>query len=628
MKLLSSLKIPYSEDKVFGFLLLSLIVVSLISVPAFSEPFDSPRLMIWSVLLGLSLFFAIKTNRLASTLTKPLILVMGAIWVWAVLGTVFSLDRINSLVGVSIRMTSSLWFYSLWVVTLYLLSTLEKNKLAVILKAWMIIGGLISLWGVIQFFGFGFYEGLDAPVRTLVPSFLANPNFSGMYIASTIFVSMWYMVSLRSSTRFKIFAFLLVGLNVVSLVIFASRGAIIGVLGGVAALIFILVIRKRWKQVLVGLAVAFVLSFVSYAYLNSARDQSVTSAGKDISAQQRWYLWDNAVENIIKQPLTGTGLGNYFIQFRKSEASYFSNSQWFDDPHNLFLHIAVNGGVVAALAFIVLLGFTVWNLYKYYKATDDDLPLYLFAALVSWSIAASFNPVIVCNWFLLSVIIVLSLQYLPLRDLHIGNIAKKAGYVISVVFVLAGLSFILSETGLWLSDTYFYGNKSQAIRLNKFATYLNPTSSAAISALAKKQFDNREFDQSYQSYQRLERLHPKSAYVTEAALAGYLDLFADTHDEKYKAEVYRTIPILLEYFPNNYSTRYNVASFYFRLDDYAKALEQIKIAVVYSNGDDYGSWVLMSHIYDELGQIENKKKAILAAYKLSPSDELKKQLEK
>lgn len=627
MKLLSKLKIPYSEDKVFGFLLLSLIVVSMVSVTVFSESFDSPRLMIWSVLLGFALIFAIKTKRLSTTFTKPLLILMGLMWFWALLGTTFSLDRINSLVGVSIRMTSSLWFYSLWLVTLYLLGTLGKNKLSVLVKVWFIIGGLMSIWAVLQFFGFGFYEGVNAPVRALVPSFLANPNFSAMYIASTIFVSMWYVTSKNFPNWFRILAFSILGFNIISLVMFASRGAIIGVLGGFAILVLIFLFRKKWKIVFGGVVVALVLASISYLYLNSARDQAVGSVGKDLSAQQRWYLWDDSTTNIIKHPLTGSGLANYFILFRLSDASYFANSEWFDDPHNLFLHITVNGGIIAGLVFVVLLGFTAWNLYSYHKATKDDFPLYMLAALVSLAITACFNPVVIANWFLLALIIALSSQYLPLRDVSITSFARKTGYLISIIFILGGLGFIFSEISLRMSDTYFSSNKSKAIEVNKIAIYFNPTSSAAISSLAKKQFENKEYEQSYQTYQRLEKLHPKSAYITEGALAGYLDLYTDTHDEKYKAEVYRTIPIVLHYFPNNFSTRYNIASFYSRLGDYDKALTQIKTAIVFSNGD-YGCWVMMSHIYDELGQAENKKKAILAAYKLNPSDELKKQLQK
>lgn len=626
MKLLSKLRIPNSVDKVFGFLLLSLIVVSLISIPVFSEPYDSPRLMIWSVLLGLSLFIAIKTKRLSSTLTKPLMIVMGIIWVWALVGTIFSLDRANSLLGVNIRMTSSLWFYSLWVVTIYLLSTLGKSKLEVLLKAWMIISGIISLWAVLQFFGVGFYEGLDAPVRSLVPSFLGNPNFAAMYIASTIFISMWYVASKNFSNKFRIFAFLVLGLNAVSLVIFASRGAIVGVLAGLVVLTIAFLLKRNWKVALGAVVVVLVLGSASYLYLDLARDQSVVTAGSDVSAQQRWYLWDNAFQNIGKHPLTGTGLGNYFIAFRQNEASYFSNSQWFDDPHNLFLHIAVNGGIPAALAFIALLGFTVWNLYKYYKITNDDFPLYLFAGLVSWSIAASFNPVIVCNWFLLALIVAFSLQYLPMRDLKISSFVKKIGYLIAFVFIIVGLSLILSETGLWLSDIYFLRNKPQSIAINKVAIYFNPTSSAAISSLAKKQLDSKKYDQSYQTYQRLEQLHPKSAYVTEGAMAGYLELYSDTHDEKYRADVYRTIPIVLDYFPNNYPTRYNIATIYLSLDDYDNALAQIKTGIVYSNGTDYGSWLLMSNIYDKMGQPENKKKALESDYKIAPSAKLRNYL--
>ncbi len=621
MNLLSRFRIPYSEDKVFGFILMSLIIVSLGTIPAFSDGYDFPRLILWSVVIGLSSLFWVTKKKFFTVLPRSMIFAMGAMLVLSLVATVFSFDRINSLFGVENRMTSSLWFFSLWLVTIFLVSTLEKSKLFVFLKAWMIIGALMSLFGILQLFGFGFYEGVEHPVRALVPSFLGNPNFAGMYTAVTVFISTLFLYSSQYSNRFRIFALLCVGLNIFSLMIFASRGAIIGTLVGLGILFIGYTLKKKWKAVLGILAIVLALSVISYLYLYTVREQTSSVGGSDHSAQQRWYIWDDAFQNIAKHPLTGTGLGNYFIAFRMNPASYFASNEWFDDAHNIFLHIAVSGGVPFVLAFISLLGLSIWYLYQRYRYTEDDFPLYILAALSAWVVAGLFNPVTVANWYLLAILIALSVAHFPQRNLQLNRSKQNTAVSYGLVLMLLGSIFFLSSAALYLSDQSFIFSSSTSIKLNKLAVYINPTNTGAINSLAQKQLDDRQYDQSYKSYLKLEHSHLKSALILQQAATGYLKLYENTREEKYKQEVERIIPDILYYFNTNSFTHYNMAVFYLGLSDYDKALIEAREAIVRSNGE-YGYWRLLSEVYNQMGQQEKKKKALQSAYKVSPSIDL------
>ncbi len=609
MSLLRKFRIPFSEDKKFGFLLLGLCTVSLLVIQSFSEPYEGAKFACWTILIGLSLAFFLVSKVKTSVLPFSVIGVMSSIWLFVVVATIYSVDRLNSVIGVNIRMTSSLWFFSLWLLTILLLSTLEKQKISLLIKVWMFLGGVISLWAILQFFGVGFYEGINAEVRALIPSFLGNPNFSAMYVCSSLFVTLWFVISINTSRWFRIFASLILGLNIVALFMFASRGAILATVFGLAIILMVYLINKRWKLSLLIALLTLMVVGLSSSYLYVARDQTVNSAGADDSAQQRWYLWDHSFSYILEHPLGGGGLGNYFIAYRQNQSSYLANITWFDDSHNLFLHLGVTGGIQLSITFSLLLALVFWNIYRVYWQTKDDFLLFLSAALVAWVISASFNPVTLSNWFILALIIVLSFKDKQAYNFTVSRFFKVSGYIFSMILVIAGTGLIVSEVSLWASGKYKETNLVKAVYLARVSVIANPGNITALLALGDYQYLNSEYENSYQTYLRLENLHPKSGVLAQKTANGYISIWEKTNDEQKKQEAYRAITKTLKRVSNDSATRYNTTTLYMLLGDYEKALLEARAAVVLSNGRA-SSWVLLSNVYEKLNQPEKQKLAL------------------
>lgn len=617
MKLINWLRIPYSEDKTFGFLLLSLCAVSLLVIQSFSEPYEGAKFTFWSILVGLSLTFFLLSKVKTTVLPLSVVSVMGSMWLFVVLATIFSVDRLNSIIGVNIRMTSSFWFFSLWMLTIFLLSTLEKQKISLLVKAWMFLGGIISFWAVLQFFGIGFYEGINAETRALIPSFLGNPNFSAMYVCSSFFVTLWFVISTNTSRWFRIFATLILGLNIVALFLFASRGAILATVFGLAVICVAYLIKRKWRLALLVVVLTSLVVGLSSSYLYVARDQTVASAGTDESAQQRWYLWDHSFSYIAKHPLGGGGLGNYFIAYRQNQLSHLANITWFDDSHNLFLHLAVTGGIQLTIAFSLLIALVSWNIYRSYTQNKDDFLLFLGAALIGWVISASFNPVTLSNWFILALIIVLGLQYVPASNITVNRPFKIIGYIFSLILVVAGAGLILSEVSLWVSKQYKETNLTKAVYLARVSVVANPGNITALLTLGDYQYLNGQYESSYQTFRRLENLHPKSGVLAQKVANGYISIWEKTKDEQKKQEAYRSIAKTLQQVSNDSVTRYNTTTLYMLLGDYEKALMEAKAAVVLSNGRA-SSWVLLSQVYEKFDQPEKQQLALEKA-KISES---------
>ena len=622
MNKLQFLRIPYAEDKVFGFLLLIYIICSFTIISVFSEPIDSPRFFIWSALLGLALLFWLRQTDKNIYLSKTSSIMMGALVFWSLLAIIFSQDWVNSLLGVNIRMTSSLWFFAAWAITVVLVSSLSKDKLFALLKVMSYVVGIISIWAICQYYGLGFYAGLNPDVRLLIPSFLGNPNFAAMFVAGGLFLNLWVLFTTKNWTR--IIQVLFLACHVFALMIFTSRGSLLGVACGFAVVLIGLIIKKQWKPLLISAAVLLVLGSANLLFFNVIRNNTLVDLTADQSASQRWYAWQNAFTEIAHKPFFGSGLGNYFISYRHNQDSYLANLNWFDDPHNLFLHLAANGGLPLAIIFLTLFITAIWKLAKQYlSSTETDyFSLFIASAMVSWIVATLFNPVSVTNWLLASLLFAAALQTNNFYLLK-NNTLKVGGYVLAAVLFLIGFSFILSEVfffffGRYSSDTQYYTSEYYA----NLAVDLNPTNLVALNQLAMTKYFNNDYDGSLQNLLRAERLHPLSAGVYQQSLTGYMNLYNKTNDEKFKAHVYEAAKKYESSYDNHQFVHQNLANLYFQLGDFDNALIQGRRWVVLSQGH-YSSWLFMSQVYQAMGKPELQVKAREDAFLAAPSKELR-----
>lgn len=622
MNILRYFRLPYGEDKVFGLLLLIYIICSLAIVTIFSEPIDSPRLFIWSVLLGLAVWMWLRQLEIKIHLSRFSIGLLLGLVGWSTVATIFSLDWVNSLVGVNIRMTSSLWFFILWSLTVIILSSLSKQKLITLLKVVSVIAGVVSVWAILQYYGIGFYAGLNPEVRTLIPSFLGNPNFAAMFVAGGLFLNLWGMFT--SKGWYRLLQLLFMACHVASLMIFASRGALLGIVIGFVVVLIGLAIKRQWKPLLVSLGILLVVGTANVLFLGAIRSETLTSIDADQSAAQRWYAWNDAFSEIIDKPLVGSGLGNYFISYRQNQESYLANMNWFDDPHNLFLHLAVSGGLPMAVIVLLLFIAALWKLTRQFiQAREVDyLSLFLAGGFSAWIIASLFNPVSVTNWLLGGLFVAVALQtdgFVQSKN----NLLRGVMQVVAIILIVAGLCSILSELALWqsnrLSSKYQYNGSEQ---LAQVAVGLNPSNLVALHQLAMTQYFNNDIDSSFDTLRQEERLHPLSAGVYNQTLTGYMNLYKKTTDEKYKTQIYESTQKYQASYDNHQFTHQNLATFYYQLGDFDKSLEHGRRWVVLSQGN-YSSWLFLAGLYQAMDKPELEAKAKASAFQAAPSKELR-----
>ena len=132
-----------------------------------------------------------------------------------------------------------------------------------------------------------------------------------------------------------------------------STGGLIGAAAGIGAPL-VLWKKTRWPTLAIGLASLLVLALLP---MNKPIKQELLM--QDRSGQIRINMWGETTELLRANPLTGAGLASY----SKRIAPYHhpingnDNIEIFHHPHNIFLTMWVNLGILGLIGFVWMI---VW----------------------------------------------------------------------------------------------------------------------------------------------------------------------------------------------------------------------------------------------------------------------------
>ncbi|MCA9016422.1 MAG: O-antigen ligase family protein, partial [Planctomycetaceae bacterium] len=148
------------------------------------------------------------------------------------------------------------------------------------------------------------------------------------------------------------------------LILSKSRSAWLGLIGGLVSLALLKLIQKRqttseqkqlWKKQTLKWGITgavIVLGFFLLAAFSGGFDRAVlTEAPK--SLQYRLEYWTATWDVIQENPLWGTGPGNFRDHYLKFKLP--GSSEEISDPHNLFLDVWANAGIIAFAGLLVIL---------------------------------------------------------------------------------------------------------------------------------------------------------------------------------------------------------------------------------------------------------------------------------
>ncbi|GIW68632.1 MAG: hypothetical protein KatS3mg100_126 [Candidatus Parcubacteria bacterium] len=205
-------------------------------------------------------------------------------------------------------------------------------------------------------------------------STLGNATYLAAYALFHIFIALLYLVrEQRWGWRAAYLGF--IALQLFALYHTATRGAILGLLGGLGLTSLLWAVGGRSRAlrasalaVLAGAAI--VVGGVWLARESSwVRESPVLQRFATISLSEgtvaaRFMVWRMALEGARERPLFGWGQEGFNYVFNKHyNPKMYNQEQWFDRAHNVFLDWLIAGGVPAFVLYLLFYGSALWLLW-------------------------------------------------------------------------------------------------------------------------------------------------------------------------------------------------------------------------------------------------------------------------
>ena len=230
------------------------------------------------------------------------------------------------------------------------------------------VKGLLQLWPYL----IGQSQGTRIDVT------FGNPTYLAIYAVFHLFIIAYLMREYWEVRWLRVAYALVALLQVLMLFYTATRGAILGFLGGAFLTGVLVALFERrnplLRKIAVG-AVAAVLLVVAgfFAAKDTAfvRESPVLSRFASISLSggtvaSRFMIWEMAWEGFKERPVFGWGQESFNFVFNKYyNPNMYEQEPWFDRTHNIFFDWLIAGGAVGAFLYFSLLGAALYYLWLY-----------------------------------------------------------------------------------------------------------------------------------------------------------------------------------------------------------------------------------------------------------------------
>ncbi|MEK7124406.1 MAG: O-antigen ligase family protein, partial [Patescibacteria group bacterium] len=413
--------------KIFLWGIIFILFLPIVILPPNFQPADWTRAMLFritlSVLISFFIFKCFYKKELSFSFPKwdfreylPF-LALSAFIFFVILSTFFSQDPRFSFLNSPDRAGGSLNLLFYFFFAVFLALFIKNGSWQTLWKASFSAAFLASLLAIVQSFNFLrkifiSYEGGGAP------SFLGNSTFLAIYM---LFMSLWALVLLIKETdkKKKIMYAVLFFLFLITIFLSGSRATYLALVISLFFFLFFypggrealppptssrinnegssknILIRLKnimhWPAekkiklikmaagILILLAVAAVLIFNLFPQISQKNRifkilenrLSIKRINEDLFGT-RLAVWQITLKAIKEKPILGWGPENFYIGFEKFYEPTAPNMQrlWWDRPHNIFLDVAVNYGIIALVLYIA---FWIILLAKLQKLKRDGL---------------------------------------------------------------------------------------------------------------------------------------------------------------------------------------------------------------------------------------------------------------
>lgn len=380
-----------------------------------------------STLLVLGWMLIVKEEKLPKIGAAANLLFLAAVWlIWGIALTIASnspTESIRELVSLSLGLLLS--------ITVYLLLKNRNSNLQSIVMAWLIsvyIACGIGFWEVLsgQHLSSSYSDNLPSYAfnANWAMSTFGNPNnFSAFLLLSSIFL-LHGLSNVRS--RYLRFICAIGLIQSFYFVIIASSRLPLAGLVVVSLFHFLMNSKQKIVRSLLICSIFFsstilapegVFSYIS-SLSSSIKELGFTNLGTDGSALERRAQTFNGIEMIVRTYGAGVGPANFFGTATSSDMPYRVVTP---NPHNFFIEIASQYGLLVLILFVALFSRIVWpgvSLVLRNPSTAPELAKLLSLGAISYPIACLANSSFIAqpvNWLFIGTLLGLNFRLLKNR---------------------------------------------------------------------------------------------------------------------------------------------------------------------------------------------------------------------
>lgn len=444
---------------------------------------------------------------------------------------------------------------------------------------------------------------------------LGNAAYLAVYMMMNVFFAIFLYVRSENKKNSLWWLTPIVLLQLVVLYQTATRGAVLGLLGGLIVSTALLAWRERENKIVRKVSISALLGvlliiggFFLIRNTDFVKESPVLArfnlSPSEIKSQGRYYIWPMAWQGIKEKPVLGWGQENFNYVFNKYyNPKLYAHEQWFDRAHSTPLDWFIAGGLLGFASYISIFVFAVWYLWR----RDEQMNFAEKSVLTGLLSAYFFQNIFVFDNLVSYIMFFTVIAYIHFRSARPEPIFKNVSIGIngtSVVSVLAILA---------LCGTLYFGNVKPILAGKNLLSSLQvlqqeaPTGRTEAITLFKKALS---YDSLGDSEIREQLVNSSGLYFVESVpIEIREEFFTLTRDEMLKQ---------LEENPDD--ARYHVfmGMFLTRAGLYDEALEYLNKAHELSPGKQVNLFEIAG-LYLAKGDTQTALSVLKKAYELEPS---------
>ncbi len=296
---------------------------------------------------------------------------------WVGVATIFSVDPIKSFWSNFERMEG-------YITVLHLFAYFVIAGAVVTAERWwerlfqvsIFSSAVMGSYAVLQLAG---KLPISSQSGTRVDTTFGNATYLAVFMLFNIFITLFMLVRQRRSAVAQALLGVALVLQVVTLYYTQTRGALLGVLGGLIIAALYIALRgagREWRslrQVAVGgLLLIGVLIGGFLAVRNTSLVQHSPTLARlasisvtDRTTTSRFQIWGMAYQGFKEKPVVGWGQENFNFVFNKYYTpAMYDQEQWFDRAHNQFIDWLIAAGLPAFLLYVSFFAFAAWAIIR------------------------------------------------------------------------------------------------------------------------------------------------------------------------------------------------------------------------------------------------------------------------